>query len=189
MGDFHAEVVKRLQEGESEQDEAARKGAARARLDRPIIDTAIHSDYIMYVRFNEVVKLIARKFGLAGKTVLGCGCGGALYEIALAKHGAAVWAYDLSGNSSLNIYHKFQTDHEAAWTQEAYRNYLRTVFGNVEFLCPLNALSGLQKILKKVLLYKAVDTFSQYAVTTDNALGQVAGLRWLTWHTVIFAYN
>jgi 2-polyprenyl-3-methyl-5-hydroxy-6-metoxy-1,4-benzoquinol methylase len=269
----NTDIRKRLEGEEAEYDHAAKTHMAPIRKDHPFIDTVIRDNYIMSVRFNAMAELLERRFGIAGKTVLGCGCGGAYYEIALAKRGASVWAYDISSgmldiarhnarihdtqlrlfrsdelnlsqdlekqgappidifwgasilhhlsspsdflqvmaqrgheksvavffepvsnkivdrvrNSSLNVLHKMQTEHEHVWTQEAYRAYLQGVFRNVELLYPLNAVGGLQKVMKTFLPNKLVDSGSRFALASDRMLGTV--LPRLTWHTTLLAYN
>ena len=79
------EVVRRLRDEETAQNEAAKTHVAWKRLRSPLVDTNIHSNYIMSVRFNKLVALLERNFGLRGKTILSCGCGSALYEIAFAN--------------------------------------------------------------------------------------------------------
>ena len=90
------EVVRRLRDEEAAQNLAAKTHVAWKRLRSPLVDTNIHSNYIMSVRFNKLVALLEHDFGLRGKTILSCGCGSALYEIAFAKRGATIWAYDIS---------------------------------------------------------------------------------------------
>ena len=96
MSEHIDEVVRRLRDEETAQNEAAKTHVAWKRLRSPLVDTNIHSNYIMSVRFNKIAALLERNFGLRGKTILSCGCGSALYEIAFAKRGATVWAYDIS---------------------------------------------------------------------------------------------
>jgi 2-polyprenyl-3-methyl-5-hydroxy-6-metoxy-1,4-benzoquinol methylase len=90
------DVARRLRDEETAQNVAANTHLAWKRLRSPLVDTDIRSNYIMSVRFNKIVALLERDFGLRGKTILSCGCGSALYEIAFAKRGATIWAYDIS---------------------------------------------------------------------------------------------
>lgn len=86
----------RLAEEEREHDEAARTRLASSMVTRPIVDRRVKSEYLMSVRFNRLLDELDAVIGLSGRTILSCGCGAGIYEIAFAKRGAHVFAYDIS---------------------------------------------------------------------------------------------
>jgi|ERR1051326_333662 SAM-dependent methyltransferase len=83
-----------LHEAEEYDERAGLLGALESGEDFRIAQN-LHSNYIMFVRFNTLMSAL-RKLLPPAANVLSCGCGPARYEIAFANAGYNVWAYDNS---------------------------------------------------------------------------------------------